>query len=93
LRLDVEMTNMLAKMMIAAAVAATAFLASPAWAQSPQVDQRWYSGNWSSGERGEGALGSTYNGSGAYWYCPPGQAPQSFPNGQGYRCQSTGGGW
>ena len=79
---------MLTKTIIGAAIAATAFIASPALAQYPYDNHSGYTGNWSSGgnwDRDVAPNGS--GGGGAYWsYCPPRTVPQTFPNGNGYRC-------
>ena len=76
---------MLTKTIIGAAIAGIALIASPAMAQYPRNDHRGYTGNWNSGDQGVAPNGS--GGGGAFWsYCPPKTVPQTFPNGNGYRC-------
>jgi len=76
------------KTLIAVALATTAFLVGPALAQYPSDGRRLYTG-----QRAEQNWGPPANGDGAYWYCPAGTAPQPFPNGEGYRCQTVGANW
>ena len=74
---------MLTKTIIGAAIAVTALIASPALAQNANR----YTGNWS-GENSQWVVSPNGSGgAGAYWtYCPPGTVPQTFPNGNGFRC-------
>ena len=77
---------MVARMLIALTFAA-AFGVFPASANERR------NGSMCSDYGGYGApnCGSSYSGGNPSWYCPPGQIPQVFPNGNGYRCQEYDG--